>query len=392
MKGSIKKAYELHKQIPNSYLLRQFTNPNNMLAHYKQTAKEIIDDLPSIQTLFICGGTYGSICGISKYLKEINKEIKIIEVKPKYKKHRIEGISSNIKSHNYYDSIIDYTVRVEDYLSFSVVKYLASNEGISVGLSSGCALSGAISYIKKHKIDNAVVFCPDGIDRYLSNKLLFDNNYNVEKEINYIKHIMFNKKDYYEDDIFIKYGLDKHSLNQMYKKLINDAKAIYKIDPSAISVDQVIDTYSSFYAIFAYRIAHLINNNNRELARKISEYAHQKTGVDIHPNAKIGNNFAIDHGTGIVIGETTIIGDNVRIYHNVTLGAKSIKTPNTLIGKKRHPTIKNNVIIYAGASILGGNTIIGNNVVIGSNVFITSSIKDNVTVVLAQKNYILKEN
>ena len=139
-------------------------------------------------------------------------------------------------------------------------------------------------------------------------------------------------------------------------------------------------------------IANLINTHgNKQLARMLSEYAHSVTGIDIHPEAKIGKSFAIDHGTSIVIGQTTIIGNNVRIYQGVTLGALSLSNAKELIGKKRHPTIKNNVIIYAGASILGGNTIIGNNVTIGSNVFVTSSIKDNVTVLLSNKNYTIKE-
>ena len=127
------------------------------------------------------------------------------------------------------------------------------------------------------------------------------------------------------------------------------------------------------------------------MPRLISEIAHSKTGIDIHPGADIGQYFFIDHGTGVVIGETTVIGDNVRVYQGVTLGALSLQKAQDIKNKKRHPTIKNNVIIYANASILGGETIIGNNVIIGGNVFITSSIEDNKVVTFERENYKIKD-
>ena len=123
----------------------------------------------------------------------------------------------------------------------------------------------------------------------------------------------------------------------------------------------------------------------------LSELAHSKTGIDIHPGAQIGNYFFIDHGTGIVIGETAVIGNNVRIYQGVTLGALSLRKGQSLKGEKRHPTIQDNVTIYAGASILGGKTIIEKNVTIGSNVFITESVKEDTLVVLKKPDLILKE-
>ncbi|MCR4879895.1 MAG: serine O-acetyltransferase [Bacilli bacterium] len=162
---------------------------------------------------------------------------------------------------------------------------------------------------------------------------------------------------------------------------MKDALAIYNGDPASSGVHEIISTYPGFLAIFCYRIAHLFYNYNmKHLARVISEYAHSRTGIDIHPGAQIGESFFIDHGTGIVIGETSIIGNNCKIYQGVTLGALSLKDGRALINKKRHPTLLNNVVIYSGASIFGGNTIIGNNVTIGANAEIKESVSDNQTI------------
>ena len=163
--------------------------------------------------------------------------------------------------------------------------------------------------------------------------------------------------------------------------LKTDIDAVYEGDPASFDYNEIIMCYPGLFAILVYRIAHILHTLNVPyLPRMLSEYAHSFTGIDIHPGATIGHHFFIDHGTGIVIGETTIIGNYVKIYQGVTLGALSIKDASSLRGVKRHPEIKDNVTIYSGASILGGNTIIGKNCVIGSNVFITSSVPDNTTV------------
>lgn len=165
-------------------------------------------------------------------------------------------------------------------------------------------------------------------------------------------------------------------LPQIYDLLIEDAEAIFKGDPAAKTVEEVIHIYPGFYAIFIYRVAHAFYIFKMPvLARMISEYAHSVTGIDIHPGATIGRSFGIDHGTGIVIGETAVIGNNVKIYQSVTLGAKNVA--KDLSATKRHPTIEDNVVIYAGATILGGDTIIRKNSIIGGNVFITNSIPAN---------------
>jgi serine O-acetyltransferase len=138
----------------------------------------------------------------------------------------------------------------------------------------------------------------------------------------------------------------------------------------------VIRTYPGFYAIAAHRIAHcLLLNGVNLIPRIISEHAHRQTGIDIHPGAIIGDHFCIDHGTGIVIGETTTIGNHVKIYQGVTLGGLSVKKEDA--EKKRHPTIENHVVIYAGASILGGDTVIGEGSIIGGNVWLTKSVPKN---------------
>ncbi|MEM6297842.1 MAG: serine acetyltransferase, partial [Bacteroidota bacterium] len=152
------------------------------------------------------------------------------------------------------------------------------------------------------------------------------------------------------------------------------AKAMYAGDPAAKSLTEVIRTYPGFYAVAAHRIANCIHRIGIALMpRVISEHANSKTGIDIHPGARIGRNFCIDHGTGVVIGETCVIGDNVKIYQGVTLGALSVRKEDA--AKKRHPTIEDHVVIYAGATILGGNTIVGHDSIIGGNVWLTASVE-----------------
>ena len=160
-----------------------------------------------------------------------------------------------------------------------------------------------------------------------------------------------------------------------------DVEAAYAGDPAATSADEIIFCYPGLYAITVYRLAHVLYGLGVPmLPRIMTEYAHSQTGIDIHPGAAIGNFFFIDHGTGIVIGETTIIGEYVKIYQGVTLGGLSTRAGQGLRGRKRHPTIEDNVTIYANASILGGETVIGRDSVIGANAFITHSIPEGTTV------------
>jgi len=163
-------------------------------------------------------------------------------------------------------------------------------------------------------------------------------------------------------------------LQSIYETLLGDANVIINFDPAAESIEEVLVAYPGFFATAIYRLAHQLYTQGIPIVpRLLAEYAHSKTGVDIHPGAKIGKPFFIDHGTGIVIGETTVIGNNVKIYQGVTLGALNVA--KEYARQKRHPTIEDNVIIYSGATILGGETIVGNNSVIGGNVWLTNSVE-----------------
>ncbi|MBK9254962.1 MAG: serine acetyltransferase [Saprospiraceae bacterium] len=160
---------------------------------------------------------------------------------------------------------------------------------------------------------------------------------------------------------------------EIYKLLNQDVKALLGGDPAAHTEFEIIRAYPGFFAVFVYRFAHLLYSLNIPLIPRIwTEYAHSKVGIDIHPGAKIGSSFYIDHGTGVVIGETAVIGNNVKIYQGVTLGAMSIH--KDMANTRRHPTVEDDVIIYSGATILGGDTIVGKGSVIGGNVWLTKSI------------------
>ena len=183
------------------------------------------------------------------------------------------------------------------------------------------------------------------------------------------------------------------SIPALRKALAADVRATYHGDPAAQSYDEVIFSYPGILAITVYRIAHqLVKLGVPLLPRIMTEYAHSITGIDIHPGAQIGKSFVIDHGTGVVIGETTEIGDNVRIYQGVTLGALSIPrdASDEFRGQKRHPTIEDDVIIYSGATILGGETVIGARSVIGGNVWLTDSVPADTTVVIDKPRLIYK--
>ena len=162
-------------------------------------------------------------------------------------------------------------------------------------------------------------------------------------------------------------------LSAIYEALLADAEAICEGDPAARNRDEVILAYPGFFAIALYRIAHALHQLGAPLAaRLLTEYAHRETGIDIHPAARIGARFSIDHGTGVVIGETAVLGDGVKLYQGVTLGAASVR--KELSRTKRHPTIGNRVVIYSNATILGGDTVVGDDSIIGGNVWLTASV------------------
>ena len=179
-------------------------------------------------------------------------------------------------------------------------------------------------------------------------------------------HLHKGKGSQIAEDFFI-------NLEQIFDWINQDVDAMFAGDPAAKSRTEILRSYPGFYAIAAYRIAHALHRLGVNLIpRIITEFAHSRTGIDIHPGATIGKYFCIDHGTGVVIGETTIIGDHVKIYQGVTLGALSVDKADA--DNKRHPTIEDDVVIYSGATILGGNTVIGKGSIIGGNVWLTKSV------------------
>lgn len=182
-------------------------------------------------------------------------------------------------------------------------------------------------------------------------------------------------------------------LPHLREVLANDVRAAREGDPAAKSYDEIIFSYPGFFAIIVHRIAHELYKLNVPLVPRImSEYAHSATGIDIHPGAQIGESFFIDHGTGVVIGETTVIGNRVRIYQGVTLGALSLSKSQVeqLRTRKRHPSIEDDVIVYSGVTILGGDTVIGKGSVIGGNVWITRSVPPGSRVFIEEPKLIIK--
>ena len=172
--------------------------------------------------------------------------------------------------------------------------------------------------------------------------------------------------------------------------LDTDLDAAFDGDPAARDRTEIILAYPGLYAITVHRIAHELSLMNIPyIPRIMSEHAHSKTGVDIHPGASIGKHFFIDHATGIVIGETSIIGEHVKVYQGVTIGALSTKDGQLLHGVKRHPTIEDNVTLYAGATVLGGNTVIGHDSIIGGSAFVTRSIEPNTSVIVKTESTVI---
>ena len=221
-----------------------------------------------------------------------------------------------------------------------------------------------------------------GYIKYLVGERLEYIEYNLKQQVaNALKNCDYNCKEDFDEkaECLVYTFLERIPAIRDY--LNKDVQAAYSGDPAAYSTEEIIFSYPGIFAITVYRIAHeLWLLGIPMIPRIMSEYAHNLTGIDIHPGATIGEYFFSDHGTGIVMGETTVIGNNVKIYQGVTLGGLSTRKGQQLKGVKRHPTIGDNVTIYSNTSILGGDTIIGNNVVIGGNAFIVSSISEGMKV------------
>lgn len=215
-----------------------------------------------------------------------------------------------------------------------------------------------------------LLFPPFAEERY-ANKRIFEQDFQNRKLELYT--ILSSFEGSFQQEVEKIERAFMQELPSIHDVLLTDANAILSGDPAATNLTEVIRSYPGFYALAVYRIAHCFHHLDVPLIPRIlTEYAHNQTGIDIHPGAEIGEGFCIDHGTGVVIGETVQIGKNVKIYQGVTLGALSVR--KEMAQTKRHPTIEDRVVIYAGATILGGNTIIGHDSVIGGSVWITKSV------------------
>ncbi|AQS94961.1 serine acetyltransferase [Polaribacter sp. BM10] len=220
---------------------------------------------------------------------------------------------------------------------------------------------------------------------------LFDSNYNsINGEATKNKFLKILERLSIENEACFWLDFEK-SLKEIRRKLDLDALAALNSDPAAKSLREIYLAYPGFYAIAVYRLSNqLLKQKIPVLPRMMSEFAHSTTGTDIHPGAQIGDSFFIDHATGIVIGETTVIKNNVKIFQGVTLGGIQVK--KSMASTKRHPTIENNVVIYANATILGGDVVIGENSVIGANVCVTETILENSVVTVQSENKIFQRN
>lgn len=211
--------------------------------------------------------------------------------------------------------------------------------------------------------------CRGQINEETLNKTVIELKRRFENYLTSVAHLdpRIQGKEAHVADVFL------NSIPEIARIADTDVEAAFTGDPAAYSKEEIIITYPGFYAICVHRLAHALYKLHVPLIpRLMSEYAHEKTGIDIHPGAEIGESFFIDHGTGVVIGETSQIGKNVKIYQGVTLGALSVK--KKLQSVKRHPTIEADVVIYANATILGGETVIGQGSVIGGNTWITETV------------------
>lgn len=245
------------------------------------------------------------------------------------------------------------------------------------------AIDRIIQSIRSNKQNHLVNFGLRSKTETFTNELfliLFDAETSVSKNMEDLADLF---KDIYgrietceEQDYISIWKRFLVGLPDILEKLNQDAKCLYQHDPAANSVEEVILAYPGFFAIAVYRLSHEFQKNNMPLVpRMMSEYAHRLTGIDIHPGATIGSPFFIDHGTGVVIGESAVIRNHVKIYQGVTLGA--LQVSKDMKDTKRHPTVEDNVTIYAGSTLLGGDTVIGANSTIGGNVWLTNSVPPN---------------
>lgn len=385
MKGAITKAQEIAASIPNSFIPSQFRNPANPAVHIRTTGPEIWRDTKGGIDIFVAGvGTGGTISGVGAYLRSKNPNIQIIAVEPEDSPilskgiagpHGIQGIGAGFVPETLNTEIYNEVITVATRNAIETSRTLAKSDGVMVGISAGAAIWAAAEIAKRpeNKGKLIVVIAPDGGERYMSTELFEggESGYSGRRG-NFLRQRKATEELL---DYLLGEGVEAGKLRELTGLSLDelegakgdieaDLQFIFANDPAPKSVDEV-RCYTCAFAVAAYRIAHIIPDIY--LARQISEYAKSITGVDIHPRARIGVPFALDHGVGVVVGETAVIGRNSMLYHGVTLGARHLRERDQ-VGYDRHPKLGDNVIVYSNTTILG-NVQIPSGTIIGANIF-----------------------
>ncbi|MPQ34063.1 serine acetyltransferase [Clostridium estertheticum] len=314
----------------------------------------------------------------------------IKDKKPEFSKNQIlHNISSHEKVTDIYDQIINITNNIEMTCKKNDINYHTEFTG-----------NPSISRINDIAKELFEILFPGVINNELTNEVMLKFYLGKKLEKLYEKledqifkaYLTTNANNEYESSVDARMQAKRIVMELLEyipvarTEILYDIEAAYEGDPAAMNYNEIVLSYPFVKTIAMHRIAHFLYLRGISIIpRMLSEWAHSRTGIDIHPGAKIGKCFFIDHGTGVVIGETTEIGDNVKIYQGVTLGALSLKKNKLgkiIKGGKRHPTLKDNVVVYANATILGGDTVIGENSIIGGNAWIIHSVEENTVVTI----------
>ncbi len=365
MSGAIKKANELLADDKRYFMPDQFNNKANVEMHYNTTGVEIIKQVSDLD-IFVAGvGTGGTFTGVSRRLKEYNKNILTFAAEPEASavlsgenpgKHRIQGIGAGFIPSIYDGQYASDILKVSNEDAENTAIEVSKLTGILVGVSTGANVFAARKLAQKYGANKKIVtVSPDGGEKYLS-VLNYNNEWKLSKEwVNMFKFI--------------------NSIKNIVLSIISDIDSVFDRDPAARSRIEVFLLYPHINAIISHKLSHFFYSKKWHfLARLISNISRFFTGIEIHPGAKIGKGLFIDHGMGVVIGETAEIGDNVTMYHGVTLGGTGNEKG------KRHPTIGNNVIIGAGSKVLG-NIYIATGTRVGANSVVLRNTNPNTTVV-----------